>query len=69
MKEYDEKDCDCHDTVLPKIYISDEAHEMSLYSYLFSIRTGGCSEVWRFKGDSSGGMENTAVQSLFQGRV
>lgn len=48
MKEYDEKDCDCHDTVLPKIYISDEAHEMSLYSYLFSVRTGGCSEVWRF---------------------
>ena len=39
QKENDEENFDCHDTVLPKIYISHEAHKMSLYPYMFSIWT------------------------------
>ena len=65
--EYDDKDYNCIDTVLSEIYIPYEAHQMSLYSYLFPIWTWGGSEIRRFQGIPFGSLEDSALQSFFKG--
>ena len=37
-----------HDSVLQKVSVPDENHEMSLLSYLFGIRTGSGGKIRRF---------------------
>ena len=54
------------DSILSKISIAVETYEMSLFSQLFSVWSGSHPEVRSPERRSSGCLENSKVQSVFQ---
>ena len=61
LSKKNENHIDQIDSILSEISFTDEKHQMSLYSQLFSVWFGGHSEVWSLKRQSYGCMEDFAV--------
>jgi hypothetical protein len=54
------------DSILSEISIADETYEMSLFSQLFSVWSGGHPEIRGFEGRRLGCLEDFKMQSVFQ---
>ena len=63
------KNFDCRYQILSESSVSHEEDKMSLYPQLFPVRPGGDREVRRPEGQSSGCVEDIALQSFFKGRI
>ena len=64
-----EKYFDLFDQSLSEVFITVKEHEMSVYSKLFSVWSGGDPEIRSNKRQPVGAVENNKMQSFFKGWI